>query len=328
MLKEEGKLIVVTGGAGFIGSCTVRHLNDLGIGNIVIVDALGQGEKWKNLVGKRFLDVIPKSEIFDWLKGKESLIRAFIHLGACADTTERNADYLLQNNYHYTVQLATYALKNGHRFIYASSAATYGDGAEGFVDDEQRLDRLHPLNMYGFSKHLFDLWAFQRGALQSIVGLKFFNVFGPNEHHKGKMASAITRMVPQILKGESVKLFKSQNLSRFADGEQKRDFVYVKDVVRMICLFLTNKAGGIYNVGSGVASSWNALALAVYDALGRRENIEYIEMPAELFGKYQDFSQADMSKTVQLLQANASCLPLKEAVADYVKNHLMRGFLW
>lgn len=328
MKLYDDQLIIVTGGAGFIGSGIVRYLNDMGLKNLIIVDELRHSEKWKNLVGKQFVDVLSKSQLFDWLEGKESLIEAFIHLGACSDTMETDASYLLENNYRYSVRLAEYALRHDHRFIYASSAATYGDGSQGFSDDQTRLYDLHPLNMYGFSKQMFDQWAFNEGVLNQLVGLKYFNVFGPNEAHKGRMASAITRMVPQILKGEKVKLFKSTNPSLFADGEQRRDFIYVKDAVRMTCAFLTNDIGGIYNVGSGVASTWNDLAKAVYHALDRTPEIEYIDMPAELVSKYQNYSKADMSKTHKALKEVTQCSSLEDSVSDYLRQYLLQGKKW
>lgn len=328
MKLYEDQLIVVTGGAGFIGSGVVRYLNDSGLKNLIIVDELRHSEKWKNLVGKQFVDVLSKSQLFQWLEGRESLIEAFIHLGACSDTMETDASYLLENNYRYSVRLAEYALRHDHRFIYASSAATYGDGSQGFSDDQDRLYDLHPLNMYGFSKQMFDQWALNEGVLNRLVGLKYFNVFGPNEAHKGRMASAITRMVPQILKGEKVKLFKSTDPSLFADGEQKRDFIYVKDAVRMTCAFLTNDVGGIYNVGSGVAATWNDLAKAVYQALDRSPEIEYIEMPTELVSKYQNYSKADMSKTNKVLKEISQCRSLEDSVSDYVRHYLLQGKTW
>jgi len=278
--------------------------------------------------GKQFVDVIAKSQLFHWLAGKESLIQAFIHLGACSDTMETEASYLLENNYRYSVHLAEYALKHGQRFIYASSAATYGNGSKGFIDDQDKLFHLQPLNMYGFSKQLFDQWAFNAGALDQLVGLKYFNVFGPNEAHKGRMASAITRMVPQILKGEKVKLFKSTDLPMFDHGEQRRDFIYVKDAVRMTCAFLTNNHGGIYNIGSGRASSWNELARAVYQALDRPAQIEYIDMPPEWVSKYQNYSCAEMTKTTEVLKEEACCMSLEEAVSDYIKHYLVPGERW
>lgn len=328
MKLYDDELIVITGGAGFIGSGIVRYLNDKGMKNLIVVDELRNTEKWKNLVGKQFVDIIPKSQLFQWLSGKESLVDAFIHLGACSDTMEKDASYLLENNYRYSVRLAEYALKHGQRFIYASSAATYGDGSKGFVDDQQKLFDLQPLNMYGFSKQLFDQWAFNEGVLDKLVGLKYFNVFGPNEAHKGRMASAITRMLPQILKGEKVKLFKSTDYSQFADGEQKRDFIYVKDAVRMTCAFLTNDVGGLYNIGSGRASTWNELAHSVYKALDRAPQIEYIDMPAELVNKYQNYSRADMSKTAKVLKETIQCMSLEDSVSDYVRQYLVQGKTW
>lgn len=327
MKIEEDQLIVITGGAGFIGSCLVRHLNDLGMTNLLLVDDFGQGEKWKNLVGKQFVDIISKSQLFQWLDGREALIKVFFHLGACSDTMETNADYLLENNYRYSIRLAEYALKHGHRFVYASSAATYGDGAKGFADDPALLYELCPLNMYGFSKQLFDQWAFNERVLDQLVGLKYFNVFGPNEGHKGRMASAITRMVPQILKGESIRLFKSTDPSRYADGEQKRDFIYVKDAVRMTWL-LAHEGKGLYNVGSAYAATWNELAHAVFRALERTPRIEYIDMPAELVSKYQNFSRAPPDKAFKLLGSQARCCSLEDGVADYVRNYLVPGKLW
>ena len=328
MKLYDDQLIVITGGAGFIGSGVVRYLNDLGMNNLIIVDDLGHNEKWKNLVGKRFVDIIPISQLFSWLVGKESIIEAFIHLGACSDTMETDANYLMENNYRYSVRLAEYALNHDKRFIYASSAATYGDGSHGFSDNVDQLYALQPLNMYGFSKQLFDQWAFNEGVLDKIVGLKYFNVFGPNENHKGAMASAIVRMLLRILKGEKVCLFKSNDPARFKDGEQKRDFIYVKDAVRMTCAFLTNDVGGIYNIGSAHASTWNDLAFAVFNALDREPQIEYIDMPPELLKKYQNYSCADMSNTNQVLKENGCCLSLKDAVLDYVRNYLLPEKQW
>lgn len=324
----DDQLIVITGGAGFIGSCLVRYLNDIGMTNIVIVDELGKTEKWKNLVGKRVVDVIDKAVFFDWLNGRESIIEAFIHLGACSDTQETDASYLLDNNYRFSIRLAEYALNNRQRFIYASSAATYGDGSMGFSDDPKTFDRLQPLNMYGFSKHLFDLWIKNQGLLDNVVGLKYFNVFGPNEYHKGNMASAITRMVPAVQSGQGIQLFKSTDPARFGDGEQVRDFIYVKDVVRMTYAFLENDDMGIFNIGSGVSSTWNALATAVYKAMDKEPNIQYIDMPPAMVPHYQNYTCADMAKTRKVLKKKASTMPLEESVADYVRNYLIAGKRW
>ena len=321
-------LIVVTGAAGFIGSAVVRHLNDNGRKNIVLIDDLEHTDKWKNLVGKSFHDIISIKDCFEWLKGKESEIEGFIHLGACSSTVEKDADYLLENNYRFTVKLAEYALSNNHRFIYASSAATYGDGSKGFSDDHAKLEQLEPLNMYGYSKHLFDLWAKRNGVLDRVVGLKYFNVFGPNEAHKGRMASAIVHILPQAQNEGEIRLFKSTHPDQFADGDQCRDFIYVKDAVRMTCAFLDNEAGGIFNIGTGKAGTWNQVARALFKALDTEPNIRYIDMPEDLIGKYQNYTRADMSKTAGILGQTALCEPLEASVIDYVKNYLLTGKKW
>jgi len=324
----DDQLIVITGGVGFIGSCLVRYLNDLGMKNLLLVDDLGKSDKWKNLLGKGCVDIIDKAHLFSWLEGKESNIEAIIHLGACSSTIESDASYLLENNYRYSVRLAEYSLKNAIRFIYASSAATYGVGSEGFNDDISQLDTLRPLNMYGMSKHLFDLWARNEGLLDKMTGLKFFNVFGPNEWHKGRMASAVSHMYDSILQDGTVYLFQSNDRAHYKDGEQKRDFVYVKDVVKMIYAFLLNDKMGIYNIASGVASSWNQLANAVFKAMDLPARIEYIPMPNDLMGKYQNYTCANMQRTRSALQKMAECQALEASVADYVGNHLKCGMRW
>ncbi|MEI8125238.1 MAG: ADP-glyceromanno-heptose 6-epimerase [Parachlamydiaceae bacterium] len=324
----DDKLIVVTGGAGFIGSGVVRHLNEKGMNNIVIVDNLGHSEKWKNLPNKKIIEILDKSQLFQWLDGRQDEIEAFIHLGACSSTVETDASYLLENNYRYTVKLAEYALQHDKRFIYASSAATYGDGSKGFSDKEDQIDTLTPLNMYGFSKQLFDQWAKRTGVLKNIVGLKYFNVFGPNEYHKGRMASAIMHIVPTARKEGVIRLFKSSEPDKFTDGDQKRDFIYVKDVARMTCAFLENDAMGIYNIGSGIAGTWNQLAKAVFKALGMPAHIKYIDMPPDLIGKYQNYTCADMEKTRGVLGDIAHSTPLEDAVIDYITNYLISEKTW
>lgn len=331
MRMYDDKLIVLTGGAGFIGSGVLRHLNDCGVSNIVVVDNLGQGEKWKNLVGKRFVEVLHKDHLFEWLVGRETEVEAFIHLGACSNTMEYDANYLLENNYAYTLRLAEYALKNNQRFIYASSAATYGDGTRGFSDDVDHLENLRPLNMYGYSKHLFDLWAKRQGVLEHIVGLKYFNIFGPNEGHKGRMASAIVKMVPQALEDGAIRLFKfyasTSEPDRYQDGEQCRDFLYVKDCARMTCNFLEADVGGIFNIGQGHPHTWNYLAKTVFESLNLPINIEYIDMPQELIGQYQNYTCAEMDKFEKVFPAHQTT-PLEDAVFDYVRGYLLPGKRW
>lgn len=328
MKLYDDQLIVVTGGAGFIGSGIIRHLNDRGLNNILIVDDLRKTEKWKNLVGKRIVDIISRNHFFEWLNGRESLIEAFIHLGACTSTIETDADYLLDNNFRFSQKLAQFAIKNGHRFIYASSAATYGNGSEGFSDDHNKLDSFKPLNMYGFSKHLFDLWLKSEGLLDQVVGVKYFNVFGPNELHKGRMCSPVNRMLESAQQDGVIRLFKSSDHKNYADGMQERDFIYVKDVVRMTCGFLENDAYGIFNIGRGEPVTWNAMATAVFNAIKKPVKIEYLPMPDDLIGKYQNYTCADMRKTQSVLNKQTVCMPFEESISDYVCNYLIPEKIW
>jgi ADP-L-glycero-D-manno-heptose 6-epimerase len=250
---------------------------------------------------------------------------AVFHLGACSATTEKNASYLADNNFGYTKELAAWSLAQGSRFIYASSAATYGDGAQGMDDKDENLHRLRPLNMYGYSKHLFDLHAQRAGWLSRIVGVKYFNVFGPNEDHKGDMRSLVNKAYQQILATGRVQLFKSHK-PEYKDGEQMRDFLYVKDAVEMTLHFAEHaqgeKAGGLYNLGSGEANTWLTLTRAIFAALGREPNIEFIEMPEILRGKYQYFTQADVSK-LRAIGYPRAMTPLTDAVRDYVQGYLV-----
>lgn len=330
MNLPQDKYIVITGGAGFIGSAVIRYLNEQNFSEIVVVDELDSSDKWKNLVGKQFAEILEKDQLFPWLEGKEECVQAFIHLGACSSTVEADSRYLLINNYQYTQRLAEYALEHGQRFIYASSAATYGDGSQGFSDDHDLLETLRPLNMYGYSKHLFDLWAKRQGILGQIVGLKYFNVFGPNEYHKGRMASGALHFFGQALKEGSVRLFQSSSPEHFADGDQKRDFIYVKDAARMTCAFLDPHCSdrGIFNIGTGVPGTWNTIAKSVFRALDREENIEYIPMPPDLVGKYQNYTCADMTKHKNSLLLSAECTDLADAVVDYCSNYLIEENRW
>jgi ADP-L-glycero-D-manno-heptose 6-epimerase len=320
------KRILVTGGAGFIGSALIWALNRRGLDNILVSDLLRQDEKWKNLVPLRFADYIEGDDLLEAIEGGGRTLRdvkCVFHLGACSATTERDATYLIRNNYEYTKTLAHWALESGARFVYASSAATYGDGSRG-MDDGASLDVLRPLNMYGYSKHLFDLYARRERWLDQIVGLKYFNVFGPNEDHKGDMRSLVHKAYGQVVETGVIKLFASDRPD-YADGEQKRDFLYVKDAVEMTIHLAANlQARGLYNLGSGEANSWNTLATAIFSALGREPRIEYIPMPEILKAKYQYYTRADISKLTASGYAGRMT-PLAEAVADYVKNYLVPG---
>lgn len=321
--------ILVTGGAGFIGSALIWALNRRGLDKILVADFIGEDEKWKNLTPLRFADYLEADELADRVEDDcPSLanIKTVFHLGACSSTTETNAAYLIDNNYNYTKLLADWALRRGLRFVYASSAATYGDGTHGMDDaDESTLTTLRPLNMYGYSKHLFDLHALRRKILNRITGLKYFNVFGPNESHKGDMRSLVHKAYGQIYETGRVQLFKSYRPD-YADGEQKRDFLYVKDAVAMTLALAENaSATGLYNVGSGVASTWLQLTSAIFKALNKPPKVEFIEMPEVLRGKYQYFTQADVAKLRAAALSLPPAAPLEECVADYVTNYLVTG---
>ena len=334
MRKElfDDQLIVITGAAGFIGSGVIRYLNERGYTNLILVDDFERTEKWKNLRHKRFVDFISRHDIFDFLEGRENDIEAFIHLGACSDTVETDGDYMIETNYDFSVELAEYALSHDHRFIYASSAATYGDGSLGFDDDEERLDELHPLNLYGFSKQMFDKWLQEQGVLDKVVGLKYFNIFGPNERHKGRMASMVMHMADQIKYSGKVRLFQSSEPKKYGDGEQCRDFYYVKDAVKKTCFFLDHDINGIFNVGSGVAHTWNHMAKTVFSVLGKPVNIEYIPMPEDLAKNYQNYTLANMKKFHSLLEKESlnftNDFSFEEGINDYLSNYLLKDKQW
>lgn len=323
-------ILLITGAAGMIGSCAVRYLNDLGNDQLILVDDLKKSEKWKNLVGKSFLDLVPKSKLFDLLEERGSEIGGVLHLGACSDTTEQDADYLMENNVRFTIRLATWALSENKRFVYASSAATYGDGKEGFFDEEKDLYRLKPLNMYGYSKHLVDLWMQRTGGFKRAVALKYFNIFGPNEYHKGKMRSMVLKMA-QIAKEEgSISLFQSNDPKGFADGEQARDFLYVKDAVKMTLSFFEQKnlpVAGIFNIGQGKATTWNSLANSLFKALEISPNISYVEMPKELMKQYQNYTCAEMTKFFRHFP-DFDFTPIPTAVFEYVRDYILKDGRW
>lgn len=319
---------IVTGAAGLIGSAIVQALNKRGETDILAVDHLGSTtEKWKNLRALRFADYMEKEEFFAMLKEPGAIpdgTKAIIHMGACSSTTETDASYLVRNNYECTKALAALALERGIRFLYASSAATYGDGSCGYSDDESGIERLRPLNMYGYSKQMFDLWAKRNGMLDRITGVKFTNVYGPNERHKGSMRSMVCRAYEQIRDTGKVRLFRSDRPD-YADGEQKRDFLYVKDAADMVLFLLEDPSlCGLYNVGSGKAETWNELAKAVFDAMKVPVNIEYIDMPDHLKGKYQYYTCADMSK-MKKAGYPGTIRSLHDAIEDDVVRYLLPG---
>jgi ADP-L-glycero-D-manno-heptose 6-epimerase len=319
-------MIIVTGGAGFIGSCLISALNARGEKDIWVVDSLGVSDKWKNLVGLSYSNYLDKAAFLEFLQRGEwnpLSCRGIFHLGACSRTTEKNATFLFENNTHYTEVLAQFAVLRNIPFLYASSAATYGDGKYGYEDDLSKLHTLRPKNMYGYSKHIFDLWALERGWFEKIVGFKFFNVFGPNENHKEGMTSIVWNAFHQILDAGSMRLFKS-NRPEFKDGEQRRDFIYVKDVLAVMLWFFDHpEFHGLYNLGSGFRTTWNQITHDVFHAMGIPPKIEYVEMPDILKDHYQYDTCASMQRLKQICPVPFRTI--QEGVSDYVQNHLMKG---
>ncbi len=316
-------MYIVTGGAGLIGSAFIWKLNREGITDILVVDHLGTSDKWKNLRALKFADYMEKDDFRGRILSKSlnaNQIDAIVHLGACSATTERDASYLIENNVNYSKMLCEFAIERRIRFMYASSCATYGDGNFGYNDNESELEILRPLNMYGYSKQMFDLWVRQRGWLERVTGLKFSNIYGPNEQHKGDMRSVVCRAYEQISAEKKMRLFKSYRAD-YKDGEQKRDFLYVKDAVDMMMFLLNNSKGtGIYNIGSGKAETWNALAGAVFKALDVKEDIEYIDMPETLRDRYQYYTKNEMGK-LKSLGYDKEPMTLNDAVSDYIRNY-------
>jgi ADP-L-glycero-D-manno-heptose 6-epimerase len=319
-------MLLVTGGAGFIGSNVVASLNEAGRGDVVVNDVLGADTKWRNLQKRRIADFIPPSDLPRWLDGRK--LDAVIHMGAISDTTVRDGDAVMENNFRLSLRLLDWCTATRTPFVYASSAATYGDGAPGFADDNSldALGRLKPMNLYGWSKHLFDLAVIERARRRARLppqwaGLKFFNVFGPNEYHKGEMMSLVAKRFDDAKAGKPVRLFKSHRAG-IGDGEQRRDFICVEDAVGVVRWLLdTPKVSGLFNVGTGKAESFRDLIAAVFAALGRAPNIEYIEMPAAIRDSYQYFTQASV-ENLRRAGYNAGFTPLPDAVRRYVVSYL------
>ena len=320
--------IIVTGGAGFIGSCLLWKLNQKGITDILIVDHLGDTLKWRNLYGKSFKDYLEKDDFLK-LVCEDKIDKdtgAIVHLGACTSTTCTDATYMIKNNYEYSKILAKFALRRKIPFLYASSAATYGIGDQGFSDKNEVTLTLVPLNIYGYSKQLFDLWLIRNGLQNKVSGFKFFNVFGPNEYHKGEMMSIIAKSFDKVLKERKMRLFKSYR-EDYADGEQKRDFIYVKDAVDIVYYFIEHpQKTGIFNVGTGCAHTWNTLAQAIFAALDMPTDIEYFDMPLSIRDKYQYYTQADLGK-LEKTGVNHKFLDFSEAIKDYVGYLKNRAYL-
>jgi len=318
--------ILVTGGAGFVGSALIWELNRKGLSNILVSDFLGEEEKWRNLVALRFADYIEADDLLTRLDISPELfedISTIFHLGACSSTTETNAAYLIRNNFEFTKSLARFSVAANVRFLYASSAATYG-GLESRVSESIPLDNLRPMNMYGYSKHLFDIWAERCGILDQITGLKYFNIFGPNEQHKGDMRSLVHKAYHQILASGQVSLFKSYR-AEFGHGEQRRDFLYVKDAVAATIYLAENvNGGGLFNIGSGEANTWLTLVNAIFASLGQIPSIRFVEMPEELQDRYQYYTCADISK-LRRFGFDRPMTPLADSVRDYVVNYLIPG---
>lgn len=322
-------MILVTGAAGFIGSVIVKELNDRGINDLLICDHFGEGDKWKNLRHLKYDSFVSVEDLFNHsIWKKQGGLKAIYHMGACSDTTELNMDFLYKNNTEFTNKLLTLAAQKNIPIMYASSAATYGAGEQGYSDDHKGIPKLKPLNKYGYSKQLSDEWILKQTKKPKVwFGVKFFNVFGPNEYHKGKMSSVVYQSFNQIKSVGEVKLFKSHRPD-YKDGEQLRDFVYVKDVVRaMIELIDAGKKkpslSGIYNLGTGEARSFHDLVKATFNAMDIKAKIQFIDMPEELRNQYQYYTQADMGKLKKALP-KFKFMKLEDAVSDYVRNHLAK----
>ncbi|MBN1114906.1 MAG: ADP-glyceromanno-heptose 6-epimerase [Oligoflexia bacterium] len=317
-------MIVITGAAGFIGSVLTRFLNSRGRKDLLLVDRIEKKNKKPNIEHAEYIEFIDRDDFINDAENNRlsSEIELVLHIGACTDTTEFNLDYLLRQNYEYSKKLCSWCINNNAGFIYASSAAVYGDGSAGFSDSDDLTPELKPLNPYGVSKWKFDDWLIKNRLTDSVTGLRFFNVFGPNEYHKDKMASVIFRSFPHVREKGVIKLFKSYR-EGIAHGEQKRDFIYVKDIVKVIGYFIDNPSiSGIFNLGTGAARSFNDLAASMFSAVNRETKIEYIEMPEEIRDKYQYFTEADMTRLYST-GYKGKFSTLEESVSDYIRNYLL-----
>lgn len=319
-------MIVITGAEGFIGSCLVAKLNELNYNDLVLVDDFDTWpERNKNLIGKKYTAKVERKKFMEWLQLNANQVQFVFHIGARTDTTETDAAIFKELNYDFSVDLWNICVKEGIAMVYASSAATYGEGENGYDDDESKLNLLHPLNLYGQSKNDFDNWAVSQEKQPYFwTGLKFFNVYGPNEYHKGRMASVIFHSFNQIKEFGSVKLFKSHR-PEYQNGEQMRDFIYVKDLCD-VCVFLleNRKNSGIYNLGTGQARTWNDLVNAIFNAMDLPSKIEYIDIPVDIRDKYQYFTEANMKKLINIGYDKPFTI-IEEAVNDYVTNYLLKN---
>ena len=324
-MGSDDMKIILTGGAGFIGSCILRALNDAGYTDITVVDNICSTEKWRNLVNKDYTEYISRNEFLAKLPQYKHSVDYVIHMGACSSTTEQNFDFLYKNNFEYTKVLWNFCTENGIKFYYASSAATYGDGSNGF-DDEIDISKLRPLNGYGYSKQLFDLWVLKQKIFpEQYCGFKFFNVYGPNEYFKGSMASVIFHSFNSIIEKGKMGLFKSYK-DGIDDGQQLRDFVYVKDICKVILFMMEHpEINGLFNLGTGTARSFYDLCQSTFKAMGIPENIEFVDMPEKLRPKYQYYTQAAMKKLRQVGYTEAF-YSLEYGVKDYVKNYLLSDY--
>ena len=327
---DKQSAIIVTGAAGFIGSCMTSFLNEQGFQNLIIVDEFGDEEKEHNLRSKKFFIKVERENLFAWLEEENPDVQFVFHLGARTDTTEFDYSIHEHLNVEYSKKIWNYCTNNSIPVVYASSAATYGAGELGYKDEHEIVEKLQPLNPYGISKNEFDKWALKESDKNMQppfwAGVKFFNVYGPNEYHKGRMASMIFHSYHQIKQHGFVKLFKSHK-EGFEDGEQLRDFIYVKDVIKMCYWFLENQdivKSGIYNIGTGKARAFKDLVTAVFDALNLPADIRYIDMPADLRDTYQYFTEAEMQK-INNAGYQHQLFSLEEGVSDYVKNYLAQG---